>query len=402
MIRRHQRSRPGSARPVWVHGVLSVLLLACSAGSAAADEQTGEFHIRLGMGHDSNALRLNDAERDGLYAELNVVGVVHGSFNRKLGWFVDGRANGRNYESDLSDADAISGGLRGGFGATPNPYAYRKLSIAFGGLYNISRSTFVDRETGRVYEVTSAPLTAPPTTLAIPDRFDADSVGGFLEFNWKVNDRVRLFLNTSLEDAHYSEDYASGTFLHPLDYRVLTLEPGLFVRVHRMVGVGVSAVLSDLEYDENPALDAGGSEIPGTTRHYEYADFSLSVRIAPSKRVNLEIGMRGGARDDTYAGYYDFDSRVSFFGLDCKPGRRSRLQLYASTRQLDYDNAVVPGSVNGDFRGSDVTRLVGRYEWRFQKRLGLFGEGGAQQTENTDPVYAYDRNWVLTGITFRR
>ncbi len=401
MMRRPHHPRSGLAGRLWIHGLLSVLLLAgCACVSVAAE--SGEFRIRIGLGRDSNALRLNEAELDGLYAELNFVGAVHGSLNRKLGWFVDGSVSGRNYESDLSDADTISGGMRAGFGVTPNPYAYRRLSIAFGGQYNISRSTFVDRATGQVYEVTSAPLTTPTTTLAIPDRFDADSVGGFLEVNWKVHDRVRLFLNTSLEDARYSEDYTNGTFLHPLDYRRLTLEPGLFVRVHRMVGVGISAILSDLEYDENPALDENGFEIPGTTRQYEYADFSFSVRIAPGERVNLEVGVRGGTRDDTYAGYYDFDSQVSFIALNCQPGRRSRLQLYASMRELDYENAVVPGSPNGDFRASDVTRLVGRYEWRFHKSLGLFGESGAQKTKNSDPIYAYDRSWVLTGMTFRR
>lgn len=397
--------RRGSGGPVprpWLLVLVAAALAAGWAGPAAAAEALGEVRVRLGLGHDSNALRLHDAGPDGGYAELNVVGAMGRPINRKLRWFVDGNADGRRYESGLSDADALTGGLRAGLAATPNPFAYRRLTVAFGALYNVSRSTFVDRETGRVYEVTGNPLTDPPTTVAIPDRFDADSLGAFVELNWKVQERLRLFLNTSLEEARYRESYDAGTFLHPLDYRARTLEPGLFLRVHRIVGVGLSAVLSDLEYDENPALDESGFEIPGTRRHYEYSDLRFSLRVAPAKRLNLEIGVRGGTRDDTYAGYYDFASQVRYLSIDAEPGRRSRLQLFASRRDLDYGNAVVPGSPDGEFRASDVTRLVGRYEWRFGEHLGLFGEGGAQTTDNSDPLYAYDRSWVLTGMTFRR
>jgi hypothetical protein len=383
----------------WV-GVCAVVLTFAQPPHAA-EPATG-LAVTLAYGYDSNPLRLNDGGEDGAYAELALGGGVNLGLNPRLRWFLNGGARTRDHESALSGADATTGDVRVGFEITPNPYAYRKLLIALGGLYGVSRSTFIDRATGRVYEVESDPPTDPPTAVPIADRFDADTSGAFLDLSWSVNRRIRLGLSALLEHADYVEDYTGSTALHPLDYRAFTLEPRLFVRLHRIMGLGLSVVRTDLQYDEHPALDGNGSEVSGTTREYDYTDLRINLRLAPGKRWILEAGLRGGARVDTFAGYYDFDSQVAYLSLSHRPGERSRLQLYASNRELDYDRAAVPGSVDGDLRASDVTRVVVRFDWRLQKWLELFGEGGTQQTGNADPIYAYERDWVLTGITFRR
>ena len=128
----------------------------------------------------------------------------------------------------------------------------------------------------------------------------------------------------------------------------------------------------------------------------------LTVRVAPAKHWRLRFGLRDGDRQDAQAGYYDYRSNSSFISLDHRPAKRVRLQLYTSRSDLDYENAAVPGDPDGELRSSSVDFYLGRFDWQFNKHLTFFTEGGSQRTDSQDPIFAYDRDWVLTGITYRR
>jgi hypothetical protein len=285
------------------------------------------------------------------------------------------------------------------------PYAAnaKLVAISLGGRYGARRSTYRDRATGDIYEIEIDPPTNPPTYVPIPDRLDADVASGFLDLRWRPASRVQLSFDLLLERAEYAEEYGGSTTILPLDYRARTFEPGVQIRVHERVSLGLAVVWTELRYDEQLALDEQGQAVAGTQRRYDYTDYRLTLRVAPGRHWRVRAGLRGGGRDDLFAGYYDFDARTSFVSVDHRPAEKHRLQLYGSFRNMDYANAaVVPGDPSSELRGSDVRLYLGRWDWKFKPHVRFFTEGGVQRTDSQDPVFAYDRDWLLTGIQYRR
>ena len=88
--------------------------------------------------------------------------------------------------------------------------------------------------------------------------------------------------------------------------------------------------------------------------------------------------------------------------LDQTIGRKNSVQFNASLRQVDYDRAIVPGTIEEVIRSSEIQRYVGRYKYTLHRYVGLFVEGGVLRTDNEDPIFAFDRDWILTGVEFRR
>jgi hypothetical protein len=392
---------PGPGLPGWVRRTrVAALVLGCGVLLAAEPALAGEsLFVGLAAGYDTNGLRLNTEERGATFSELSLGGGLRYKLGPSLDWFLSGSGQARQYEAALDDADFGRGDLRVGFEIVANRLSRRRLVMAVGGLYGVTRSTFTDRTTGGIYEIESPG--DPGNMIPIGNRFDADTAGAFFDLRWTVHRRVRLALNSRYEQASYLTDYSGEIGLDPLDYTGLTLEPGVFVQLHRELAVGLSAVITDLEYSSLPALDDQGYAVTGTRRTYGYTDYRLTLLWTPTKRVSLRAGLRDGVRDDLYAGYYDFASQVGFVGLDYRPGLRTRLQFYASRRELDYDHAEVFTGGSNELRASDVQRHLARFDWQFRQHLNLFVEAGQQQTDGTDAEFVYEREWVMTGVTYR-
>jgi hypothetical protein len=377
---------------------LAAVLVLVSASGAGAAQSDLDYGFTALLGHDSNPLRVSGDGPNGLFTQLALDAGYSRVVSPSVALFANGVAQARLYESSVSDADWASGNLRAGIGYSPRGLTHR-LALAAGGFYGLGRSTFTDRATGEVYEVDS--ISTPGATVLIPDRFDYDSYGAFVNASWRQNDRLRFFLDTAWERSDYANDYTRNTDLYPLDHRSLTVEPGLSVQLNRMVGMGFSVALTDLDYDARPALDAAGFAVPGTTSKYRYAQYRVTFLVRPTTRWFVRLSLRSDDRNDTFAGYYDYGSLSAYASVDRDLTPRSRVRFHASWRRLDYDTATVPDEPEL-IRATDVRRLLGRYERTFSRRLRWFVEGGTQDAGSRDPVFAYDQNWFLSGVQFRR
>ena len=382
--------------------VLSALagLFLVSAGLSAETEL--DLGVGLSVGYDTNPLRIAGDGANGAFSQLDLQAGVEVGITERVGWFLAGRGEARRYGSGLGNGDFDSAELELGFSFTPNPRSARKLALVVGGFYGLARSTFVDRASGEVYRVVVDPLPVPPTTLALPDRFDANLSGAFFNMSWRVQRRVQLMLETRYEEADYVEDYYALTGLEKLDYRVRTMRPGVKFQLGGVAVLTLEAVRTDLDYRQQPALDAGGAQVPGTLREYGYADLRVTLRVVPAPRWNLRIGAMDGRRDDVYAGFYDYGARLAFASVDYDAGRQGRAQLYLSQRDVDYDEAVVPGSVTGEVRGSATRQVVARYDRTLRRDLGWFLLGGIQDTDSADALFTYKRSWLQSGFRYRR
>jgi hypothetical protein len=403
---RHFRANPSiPAQRRWLLLVCPglALLLVLPVAVAADGKMDTALAVTFSAGYDTNPLKVMNDGPNGLFTQLELDAGVSFRLARPLQLSLDAEGRTRNYESDLSYGDHDAG--QAGLSLAITPYAAnaKLVAISLGGRYGARRSTYRDRATGDIYDVEIDPPTVPPTHVPIPDRLDADVASGFLDLRWRPASRVQLSFDLLLERAEYAEDYGGSTTLLPLDYRARTFEPGLQIRVHERASLGLAVVWTELRYDEQLALDGQGQAVAGTQRRYDYTDYRLTAQVAPGRQWRLRVGLRGGGRDDLYAGYYDFDARTSFVSVDHRPADNHRLQLYTSYRNLDYANAaVVPGDPASEMRGNDVRLYLGRWDWKFKRHVRFFTEGGVQRTDSQDPVFAYDRDWLLTGIQYRR
>lgn len=381
--------------------LLGILLVGILATATIAAEDDLGYGVRLTTGFETNPLRVTGAGPNGIFTDLLLDGRYRHEFGPRVEFFADADAWQRLYESGAADADYGGGAVRTGVALQPTSAGWDRLTLTAGGFYSLYRATYTDRATGEVFEVSGAPA-ASPSTVSIPDRLDYDGSGLFVDAVWNQNRRLRLFLKTAFDRFDYVEDYTGTTELDPLDYRSTRVEPGISWLVSQVVRLKFSVRWTDVDYDERPALDKNGLEVPDVDREYRYGQLRLSLRVTPTDRWKIYFGVGGSDRNDTYAGYYDYGSRWSYVAVDRILRDHGRIRLYGSLRDVDYDNATVTGEPEGTVLGNDVQRLLARYERGFRERLSLFVEGGMQRTDSKDPIYAYDTDWVLTGIQFRR
>jgi hypothetical protein len=400
--------------PIWPSAsgprarLAGIVLLLAVGGYGLSSPATAEEGRRLAWqaalytGYDSNPLRLAGQERGGPFAELRLDAIGSLRLSERAGLFVDAGGRGRLHDAPLSNANLAGLDVRAGSDITLARGTRSHLLVAVGGQYGRSRLTFTDRLTGEEYVVVEDRAATPPLTRAIPDRLDADAGGAFVNFRWRVNRRLILSLDTALDRIDYVEDYLDSDVLSSLDNRRLWIEPAAQVIFAGDIRLTVAVSRSAVDYDERPARDETGQEVPGVSTSYRYTGYRLALDFHPGPRWDARLGLSGNDRDDLFAGYYGYRDLAAYAWASRPLGPKDRLQGYISVRDLDYSLATVTDSPDGERRGSEVLRGVGRYERLLSKVLTLLVEAGLQRSRNPDPLYAYDRNWSLVGIRFRQ
>lgn len=367
----------------------------------------GESEIGYGgdwtLGYETNPLLVSDDGPNGGYTQLRLSGnLTHylGS-GESAAFFLTGNAASRIDESETSSAGHDSANLRSGFALSPG-FASRRLVISVGGRFSAYRGTFIDRTDGEIYTAGVVPATDPESSISIGERLDYDLAGTFLNLRVKQSPRLSWFLNSSFDRVDYVADYTAQTDLDPLDFSSLALTPGVRIGFGQVTTLQFSVARTELDYDARPALDRDGFQVAGTTREYEFTEFQASLSVQPAARTRFSLGASAGGRDDTYAGYYDSSDGAGSLSFEHSFGERSRLSAYTSIREVEYDHATVSGDPTDLVRSSDERRHAARYTHRFGDRFEWYVEGGADRTDSPDPIFAYEREWILTGMHFER
>lgn len=372
-------------------------LLALSLGVAHAEPLRLAYGATLATGFETNPLQVADDGPDGFFTRFALDGHVSRTFDRRVALFASGEGRARIYEGSVGAADDYGGLLRAGVGYAPSVLG-GKLAVGAGVSHELGRSTFVDRATGLVYEV---PGSGGGADVPVPDRFDFDATGAFLNLRYTQNRRLKWFLDTELEHTRYVKDYQVETDLSSLDYRSVVIEPGVKIKLNGVFSLGVSLALSRLDYDERPALDVAGTDVPGIRREYEYVQIRTSVTYDPANRFKVDLGIRADNRDDTYQRFLDYDSLGSQLRVEWARTPTSLVALHAEYTDLDYLHATVIDAAD-ELRESDVLSLAARYQHTLGTGLEWFADLGTEDNTSTDPVFEYRRTWVQTGIRLAR
>jgi hypothetical protein len=375
--------------------ILMAALGVASAGSFRAAESGSAFElaVSLAAGYDSNPLRLAGRESGAAFSELR--GAASGQLELGAGTtaFATGSVSARIHERSARAADASYWDLRSGMRWSRRGEGARRVDLTVGGRMTGSRATFTDRLSGEVYSFGGA---------AVGDRFDANTTGGFAAARWVPQRRLRLQLGAEYERRNYVDDYAAVGGLDPIDSSAWLATPRVRFLVSDTVALEAGADWSSRSYEALPSVDATGTPIAGSARRDRGTAWRLSVDARPSARWDLSAGVVAAGRRDLGAGYYESDGKSAFVLAGLKAGKLNRIQLHLSEQKLDYAHATVANDPNGAVLGSDALRALARFERTLRSGMAFTVEAGVQRTNNVDPLYAYDRDWIQTAFRYKR
>lgn len=363
-----------------------------------AGEVDANAEVILGIGVDTNPLRTTDDGPNGGFAEARYDVALEQQIKTRLGWFLEADGEQRFHETSTEGGDFQFHTLRLGLEGVPVD-GKRRLALSFGGLYRRDRRSFLDPATGEPYRVEADPPGDPPGDVAIPDRYNRNSLGPFFDLTWRANKRARLYIRSEYLLVNYVRDYDTTTTLEPLDYNELRVEPGVRLSYDPAV-ITLSLVLRERDYDDNMARDENGDPLPGTRRQYRYAEGRVRVLIVPAERWRFSFDVRGGERDDTVTGYYDYNNVAAYARAEWRPRPKLNLQLLGVYDDRHYANTLDPANSEDESRRSTLRRLTGRLGWDFRPKVGLFVETGLRQSHSRDPIYTYDEAWSFAGVRF--
>lgn len=362
------------------------------------------LEVAVSQGYDTNPLELND---EALISPFEISGAGSTRVNLdarlshtwapRVGFFVATQGQRRFFGSALDEADSSMGRFEAGLGLVLFARGTKKLSASLKGSYGMDRSTFVDPATGKMYVTLSDPNTLAP----IPDRFNTDVSAMSLDLRLRLSRTLLFSLDSTLERQDYVEDYQEIPSLQSLDDRSLTVRPGLRWQISDTVRVDVSAEWNNRRYDELSALEEDATLAAGTRRRYQTQGLRAAMRLVPSSRLTLSLGLGGTARQDIHAGYYDSAGYTMFGSAAWAMTPKTQLGLHVSQAVFGYERATLDFASNGELRGVDMLRTAGSFQRDLGGHFTMFAEGGFARSDNVDPLYDYYRTWAHAGVKYR-
>jgi len=363
-------------------------------GEARAEGVSGRIGFDLAVGVDSNPYLRPADGRTAAFTEMELAAGLGADLGLRGRWFLDASGRTRIHEDSASHADRSEARIRFGLTVAPSPVLDRRLLLTFGGERSGTRGTFVDRSSGEIW---TTPLrrnrdTDERGSIAIPDRFDADTHGLFAEARYRAGGRLTVQGSVRWDRVDYVEDYPSTAGIVRLDHRRFRVEPGLTYRLSGNAALDFAVTYTDLEFREGSAGD--------NDRRDRYSRVRLSARLAPATGWNLGVGVSSGGRDDIAGVDRDFDTRTAFVSVKRNFGSRSWLNLVASLGTRSDDRPALADLPNGELTSGDVRRIAARFDIDVGRSTGLFAEGGLRTSDSHDSMLAYRNSWVVAGLHF--
>lgn len=384
--------------------VLPLFALGHAALGLAAETRT-DFAVDLAAGYDSNPV-LARHEADGSpFTELRVSGWGKIDLTKAVTLYANVRGRSRWYSERSSDADDRRAEVEAGLAVTPAVGSRRRVSLAVGGIYETIRETFIDPETREAYLVATPDPSDPSGDWIVVDlanRLDLNRAGVFTDVRWRPHANVLLGLEVTSSRTDFVDDYDAVSVVAPLDYRTTSILPSVLIRLASGVSVKLLYDWSERAYDDQLARGPSGDLLDGSRRCFQYQGYGVSFRFALPREWAIRVGHTGTDRVDRFAGYYDYAGASYHAQVGKRLGRRTYFELHGSHRRIDYENATVGNEPDGSIRGGRIRQWAGRLEHALGAgRLFLFFEGGAVDSDDRDPVYSYNREWLLSGVRFK-
>jgi hypothetical protein len=156
-------------------------------------------------------------------------------------------------------------------------------------------------------------------------------------------------------------------------------------------------------YDTRPARDLTGALlVTNPAQEYGYTGVELGVVKRFVSAIELAADYLRTERIDRFLGYYDYTEDALRLRATFRPTPRFDIALAAIARSYDYPRAFAFNVAAGGARELDELEAEIAGEFRFTRRLTLWGELNTEDVTSTDARAEYARTRAMLGVEWRR
>lgn len=296
------------------------------------------------------------------------------------------RLNADFYDSAYSNANDVTQQLAIGADVSLKGKHERSLETTFFGV--IHDETNFDPDTGLDRDVGGQDIS---------NRFSYNGAGLKSSYEHSLPSWGFGF-DTRVERRSYDDAPAVTTYDHEFYHVSLWTE--------RRIGESMELVFAlqsyRREYDARRARDSNGVlSIANPTLAYSYAAAEVGVEKRLGSRLDLNVGYKRVERTDNFEGYADYSQNMLRFGFEYRPGRRLRIELWASARSYEYPNSFAFNDPVAGPLDIDSTDAGIDFDYRLSSRFSIWSELLMRDESSTDPRLEYSRNRAIIGIKWR-
>lgn len=308
-----------------------VMLAVSTLFAPAATAGDTKVELEAATGYDSNPYRVSANEQGGSYVDLDAGVDYENPLSDATLFFLSLDADSTVFFGDADDASHHSAGMEAGMEFEWGRRGNDRFKLKLGAESDMRRGTYVSRFTGQIGEIGGTP---------IPDRFDYNRVGAFVESDYYLGRDAQFALDVKFYDKNYVEDY-SALGADRLDATQWAVAPKFEYEITDKWQTSLFVEFAKRTYDDRPVDDASGTPIPGRNREYDYQDYGFDVEYAPTETLEWSFGYSAGNRRDNGGGYWDYDSADYFVQLESKFASDAELSIKLYRTEKEYDNVVV-------------------------------------------------------------
>ena len=154
------------------------------------------------------------------------------------------------------------------------------------------------------------------------------------------------------------------------------------------------------KYEDRQAQDANGAlNIANPLLEYQYDALSLMAQFDLGS-AEVEVGYALTNRDDSFAGYNDYQRGSIRMRGSWQPTRRLRLEFSGVSESYDYPNAFAFDTPQGGPKSLDSIEAEISARFLVTRHLQLWAETRYRNIDSTDPRYAYSRVQIPVGLSW--
>ena len=401
--------------------ILNVTVVVALACPVMVQALSVEASVSAGLGYDSNAYHspgspytdysvdtdpspavvnnptITPVEQSGFFIPL----AINASLNQSLskGWMMKGAYDfdGSKYiDSKLDNADMYDHLLRLGGQYTLTNTNLRSSHIYAGLRMQDHQQTYADRDNG-------AEKTTSGTAANISDLYSYSATGLELGYDYKNKENWDVELTYRQEGRDYTNP-PSPAISQDHDYTKLAATLGIELSANLRAEFDAATASRDYDFRHAHIADGTFSNVLLT---YDYTDLGVTLKQDVGKSLKMSYGYAMTQRTDNNVGYNDYD--LTEFTLGARYDFRYWLSLKGKLTawQQDYPNAwnfdCAPTDCPAltEHRSADGTTLSVKVNVERAKTQDWWAEMEIKSNNNTDKRYAYDRNMLMAGVTWK-
>jgi|GEM_PF-3079241 len=370
------------------------LITLCILSASASYAATHEAEITTNLGYDSNPLRIEDDDKGGAFAELDLGYEYTNKLEsgKELSFGAD--YYHRTYDGAVDDADRWSAKIDGAFKFAERETAIGKLRPDVTADLNWSDRTYTSRNTGK------------PASFggqSIEDRYDSFWLDLNAGLRDRINRKVSLYLDFDYRIKDYRKDYQS-LGLDRLDYEQFGVRPRIRYRFNKSLYGYLGYKYQRRSYDDRRQRTLANTVIPGTDLKYDHHSVDLDLTYKFNDHWSTKFGGGVLKREDNGTGYADKSEYSAYVKAIYEAREQDKYSLEIAYIKREFDNPTIdPNGINEETPGKEGWSV--EFETKTEIKLAniqnlfLVSSISYDDFDETPTYFRYDRYQVSIGLS---